>query len=211
VKQRGGITIDLTSAQPYAGLILGDRRIEFNPSKYALLTMTFDLLPLPDSTPEDPFAATGDFSVLGCGGEFLAISQPTRDALKTLLRDLERSREVSGHYPVNIEPVSVQGVTYLSESSARLSSSALAPAVRITYHRIGDAYALELRFPDLQPGYQPPTGHYDSSPAAAFLSCTAIHTGAITDIQSDGGLVPSSDRQPPILFTPRLGVYTYAQ
>ena len=123
VKKRGSITIELTSAQPYAGLVSGQQRIAFNPSKYTLLTMTFDLLPLPDSTPADSLAVTGDFSVFGCGGEFLAISRPAREALKRLLRDLERSREVSGHYPLKIEPVSVQGVAYLSESSTGLSSS----------------------------------------------------------------------------------------
>lgn len=209
VKQRGAITIELTPALPYAGFVLGNR-VVFNPRNDWLLTMAFDLLPLPDSAPADPLAATGDFSGGGCNGEFLAISQPTRDALKRLLERLERSRDASGHYPISIAPVSVRGVAYLSQSSTKLRSSALAPTVRIIYHRIRDAYALELRFPDLQPGYRPPTEHYDSAPATAFLNCTAIHTGAITDIWHRGGLfLSSNDSQMPILFTPRLGVYTY--
>jgi hypothetical protein len=101
-------------------------------------------LSLPDSAPADPFAATGDFSVFGCDGEFLAISLPTRDELKRIQRRLRRILDLSGHYPKAIQPISVRGVAYWNES-AELTPSVRAPIVRIMYHRVGDAYGLELR------------------------------------------------------------------
>jgi hypothetical protein len=211
VHQLNGISIELTPSQAYAGFIQRSHGIAFSPGRYSLALITFDLLPLPNSAPIDPLAATGDFSVFGCDHELLAISQPTRDALKSLLRNLKKVRSAAGRYPMNVGPISIQGVAYSSESrNATLRRSDRAPAVRLMYHRFGNTYALELWFPDLQPDFHPPTEHYDSAPATAFVACTAIHFGLATEIRNAGGYVISSVySQPPILFTPRLGIYTY--
>jgi hypothetical protein len=210
----GHIAIAFFPAQPYAGFVMGSRRIVFAPGGLfgPLPTMTFDLLSLPSSPPRDPIATTGDFSVFGCDQESREISAPVRYTLNRLLRYLERRRRDTGRYPRSVYPTAVRGVAYLSDNrNAKLGASALAPTVRVMYHRFGDTYALELRFPDLQAGYKPPTGHYDSYPAEEFISCTAIHSGlSAAEVRDAGGFVlPSEVEEPPILFTPRFGVYTY--
>jgi hypothetical protein len=122
------------------------------------------------------------------------------------------ARASRARHPARIPQISadIRRVAYLSESpNAALGPSNLAPIVRIFYHRFGDTYALELRFPDLQAGYHAPTEHYDSAPATAFASCTAIHSGTVAEIQKIGGFVIRSAHDPPILFTQHLGVYAY--
>jgi hypothetical protein len=147
-----------------------------------------------------------------CGITQGCTSQPTRDAFKSLLHNLKRVRSARGRYPTTVRPISIQGVAYSSESrSATLRRSDRAPGVRLMYHPFSNTYALELWFPGLQPDFKPSTEHYDSAPATAFVACTAIHFGQATDIRNAGGyVIPSVRNQPPILFTPRLGIYTYA-
>lgn len=177
-----------------------------------MASMTFDLLPLPQSAPRRPFSVTSDFSVFGCDDEFLNISRPIRNALDALQIRLAHVRAATGHYPQTLAPLAIEGVAYSDNTThAFLRPSTDAPKVRVIYRRFRASYVLQLRFPDLQPNYRPPTAHYDSEPAEAFVSCSAISMGTIRDILSAGGFAATTDGSNiPLFFTPRLGLYTYA-
>jgi hypothetical protein len=153
------------------------------------------------------------YSIFGCDQEFREISTPALRGLESIRHRLEKIQSVSGHYPKEMPPTTIRGVAYSDESrGAKLVPADKVPGLRVIYHRVADSYALELRFPDLERGYASPTAHYDSEPATAFVTCFAIHVGTKNEILRAGGFVRDERYvEPPLLFTPRLGVYTYTQ
>jgi hypothetical protein len=210
VSQLDGITIEYNPNQPYAAFVYqGKPELQINPEKNSMAFMTFDLLPLPEAPPSRPFARNGEFSIFGCDGELSGIATPALRALEALRQQLELFHTSTGSYPSALPIEVVRGVAYAGEGrDAKLVLSNKVPGLRVIYHRTADSYALELRFPDLQPNYRSPTDYYDSSPGRAFLSCMVVHTGTSGKILSKGGWLAGQPGGMPFLgFSPRLGVY----
>ncbi|MGB6985617.1 MAG: hypothetical protein WBD74_06515 [Candidatus Aquilonibacter sp.] len=206
-----GVAIQYVPTQPYATLSLHKPGLGIAPPANSdLVYMTFDLLPLPVRAPDRPFSQTGEFSVFGCDDEDRAIARLAQIGLERTRQHLEAFRRENGHYPDTVGPVFIRGLLYSNDTkNAVLRPSAKAPSLRVIYHPLRDTYALELRFPDLHRGYEPSTEHEDSNPGRAFVDCTAIHFGSMGEITRAGGFVGANQIDPPMLFTPRLGVYTY--
>ena len=208
VSRLNGISTQFVPTEPYTASGFEGPNVHINPQRDSTDDMRFDLLPLPDRTPNHPFAPTGEFSVYGCTHEFLGITQPTLNVLERLREHLEDIRRVTGSYPAALDPILVRGLAY---SDGTLEPSSVVPGLRVFYHRFDGSYALEMRFPDQERNYRPPTQYDDSFPARAFTSCTIIHLGTVNEIRRAGGYVTDAgDHRSPILFTPRLGLYSYA-
>jgi hypothetical protein len=208
-----GIAIEYKPKQAYGAFADAYPTFRINPPKGGMYFMTFDLLPLPERAPTQPFAQTGEYSIFGCDQELREISAPAFRGLERIRQRLEMTNSASGQYPKQMPSTTIRGVAYSDESKdPKLVPSNKIPGLRVIYHHLAGSYALELGFPDLQEGYQSPTEHYDSSPATAFVSCSGVHVGTKNDVLRAGGFVKVERYvEPPLLFTPRLGVYTYTQ
>src|ERR1700693_5093101 len=179
-----GITIEYNPNQPYAAFVINQEKpelqpeLQINPEKNSLAIMTFDLLPLPEAPPSRPFARNREFSIFGCDDELSGVATPALSALEAYRQRLELLHASTGSYPFALPIKVVRGVAYAGEGrDAKLVLSNRVPGLRVIYHRTADSYALEMRFPDLQPNYRSPTDYFDSRPGSAFLSCMVVHTG----------------------------------
>jgi hypothetical protein len=210
VSKLGGVTIEYVSTQPYGAFVFeGTPALQINPDKNALAEMTFDLLPLPNAAPIHPFALDGDFSIFGCDHEFRGIAEPALDSLEEMRQHLETIHAVTGSYPSALLTRVIRGVVSSGEGrNARLVPSDRVPGMSVIYHGTVDSYALELRFPDLQPGYEAPPEDRGTALSGAFFSCAVIHAGTSAVVLSKGGFITAEPGGAPYIgFTPPVGLY----